>query len=125
MGIDYVIKSKSNPNMYEENDPKKYLKYALVEINWKSILDLLHINLSVLYDSAINYWTTEQVKDMYLMIKAIDEDPYNLYIGWKKEELENHMIKDIEKAIKLKYDISKLKDYFEMLVKNEAYIYVF
>ena len=90
MGIDYVIVSKINPNMYEENDPNKYLKYALIEIDWESILDLLRINLSILYDSAINYWTPEQVKDMYLMIKGINDDPYNLYISWKKEATHTH-----------------------------------
>jgi hypothetical protein len=124
MGIDYLVKSKINPNMYAEDDPNMWLKYALKNIEWIEILNLLNINLAALYDSAINYWASDQVKDMYEMIEGLDEDPYNLYGPWKKEELEPHMIKDIEKAIKLKDDISVLKEYFEFLVANEAYIEV-
>ncbi len=124
MGIDYLVKSKVNPAMYGEDDPNMWLKYALHEIKWYEILDLLNINLAALYDSAIRYWSPEQVKDMYEMIARLDEDPYILYYGWKKEELEPHMIKDIEKAIKLKDDIRVLKEYFEFLVANEAYIEV-
>ena len=125
MGIDYLVKSKINPNMYTDDDPNMWLKYALKEIKWDEILDLLYINLAALYGSAIRYWSPEQVKDMYEMITRLDEDPYNLYGPWKKEELEPHMIKDIEKAIKLKDDIHHLKEYFEFLVLNEAYIEVY
>jgi hypothetical protein len=110
--------------MYAEDDPNMWLKYALKDIEWIDILDLLNINLAALYGSAIRYWSPEQVKDMYEMITRLDEDPYNLYGPWKKEELEPHMIKDIEKAIKLKDDIHQLKEYFEFLVANEAYIEV-
>jgi hypothetical protein len=125
MGIHIVAKSKINPNMYADDDPNKYLNYALKDIQWNTIMELLHIDIAMLYGSAINYWAPEQVKDMYMMIKAIDEDPYNLYGPWKKEELEDHMISDIEKAIKLKEDIRQLKEYFEFLVTNEAYIEVY
>jgi hypothetical protein len=125
MGIDYKIKSQKNPQMYKEDDPNQYLTWAIKDIQWDKIFELLHINLGLLYNSSINYWCPEQVKDMYIMIKSINEDPYNLYVGWKKEELEDHMIDDIEEAKKLKEDISKLKEYFEYLVENEAYIEVF
>lgn len=125
MGIDYKIKSRKNPHMYKEDDPNQYLKYAIQDIQWDKIFNLLHINLGLLYNSSINYWHPEQVKDMYIMIKSINEDPNNLYIGWKNEELEDHMKDDIEKAKKLKEDIRKLKEYFEYLVQNEAYIEVF
>ncbi len=125
MGIHIVVKSKINPNMYTEDDPNKWLKYALKDIEWGEIFDLLNINLAALYDSAINYWSPEQVKDMYEMIKRLDEDPYSLYYGWTKEQLEPHMIKDIDKAMVLKEDIRRLKDYFKFLVDNEAYIEVF
>ena len=125
MGIHIVAKSKINPAMYGEDDPNKYLNYALKDIEWETIMELLHFDIAMLYGSAINYWAPEQVKDIYLMIKDIDEDPYNLYGPWKKEELEDHMKDDIEKAITLKDDIHVLKEYFEFLVKNEAYIEVY
>ena len=125
MGIHIVVKSKINPNMYADNDPNKYLNYALKDIEWNTIMELLHIDIAMLYGSAINYWSSEQVRDMYMMIKDIDEDHYNLYGPWKKEELEDHMISDIEKAITLKDDIRVLKEYFEFLVANEAYIEVY
>jgi hypothetical protein len=122
MGIDFLTYSKINPDMYKEDDPNQYLKYALRDIEWFKILDLLNINLG---NNALNYWCQEQVEDIYNRIKSINEDPYNLYSGWEKEELEEHMIDDINKAIKLKDDIEKLCEYFKFLVDNKAYIRIF
>jgi len=124
MGVDYTIFSKKNKDLFKEDDPNQFLKYALMDIAWGEILDLLRINLGLLYDNSINYWCPEQVNDMYNMIKNINEDPYKLYDGWKKHELETHMIEDIQKAIKLKDDINKLCEYFKFLSDNECYISV-
>ncbi len=122
MGIDFLTYSKINPDMYKEDDPHQYLKYALRDIEWFKILDLLDIYLA---NNTLNYWCPEQVEDIYNRIKSIDEDPYNLYNGWQKQELEEHMIDDINKAIKLKDDIKKLCEYFKFLVDNKAYIRIF
>ncbi len=122
MGIDYVVYSKINPDMYKKDDPNQYLKYALCDIEWFKILDLLNIYLA---NNTLNYWCPEQVEDIYNRIKSIDEDPYNLYNGWKKEELEEYMLDDINKAMKLKDDIKKLCEYFKFLVDNKTYIKIF
>lgn len=122
MGVDYVIKSKINPNMYDENDPNQYLKWALRDVKWIKVFNLLNFNLA---DNSLNYWCAEQVEDIYNMIKKVEEDPYQLYYGWKKEELEPHMIEDINEAITLKDDIKKMSEYFKYIADNKAYIHIF
>ena len=120
MGSDFLIYSKENPQLFKENDPNQYLNWALHDIDFYSVFKLLHINLS---ENCLGYWCPEQVEHMYEMIKLLNEDPHKgLYDGWTKEELEDHMIEDINEAIKLKDDIKKLCDYFNFLVKNKAYI---
>ena len=120
MGIDYKIYSKENPQLFKENDPNQYLKWALHDVDFFAVLKLLHINLS---ENCLGYWCPEQVEHMYGMIKLLNEDPRKgLYDGWTNEQLEEHMIEDINKAINLKYSIKKLYEYFHFLVKNKAYI---
>ncbi len=122
MGVDYVIKSKINPNMYDEDDPNKYLKWTLRDVEWIKVFNLLNFNLA---DNSLNYWCPEQVEDIYNMIKKVEEDPYQLYYGWKREQLEPHMIEDINEAIKLKDSIKKMSEYFKYLADNKAYIHIF
>ncbi len=68
MGIDFLTYSKINPDMYKEDDPHQYLKYALRDIEWFKILDLLDIYLA---NNTLNYWCPEQVEDIYNRIKNI------------------------------------------------------
>jgi hypothetical protein len=105
MGIDYKIQSKDYPDMYSENDPNQYLKYALQNIKWQEILEILGIRLDALLDSGIQYWCPEQVKDMYESIKRLHLEP--------------------TEDMNLQDDCKQLMEYFEHLVKHNAYIYVF
>lgn len=114
MGVDYIVKSKANPALFEGSSDA-YLKYALRDIAWGDILNLLRINLGLLYDSRISYWAPEQVHDMYESVKLLYTEPSEVLY---EEE-------DIVKANMLRADTKKLLDYFQMLVDNEAYIHVY
>ncbi len=124
MGIDYVVKSK-NTNIFND-EMQLYIKYALKDIEWFKILELLNINLGALYSNSINYWAPEQVKDMYKSIKLLYDDPYNsLCEGFEEESCFYEKQEEVIMVESMKDDVKKLLDYFEILVKNEAYIYVF
>ncbi len=125
MGIDFQAESTKNPDAFDKGDPNSYLKWALHGTAWERILALLHINLGILYDHVINYWSAEQVKDMYARICKVADDPYALYAGWKREDLTLSMLADIEELIHYAEDLRKLADYFKLLVDNECRITVF
>lgn len=113
MGVDYLIKSNKNPMLFDGTSDA-YIGYALRDVEWGTILNLLRINLGLLYDSRISYWVPEQVRDMYESIKLLYTDPHKAL----------HYDEDIEHAIKLKDHTKKVLDYFQVLVDNEAYIHV-
>jgi hypothetical protein len=113
MGIDYFVKSTINPNMYGDNDPNCYLKYAWRDIDWKEVFNVLNIRLHILYDHPISYWSTEHIKDIRDMIKEfIESDTYD-------RECPNEQI-----LAKLKTDANKLLEFFNYYVENKAIIYV-
>jgi hypothetical protein len=117
MGIDFYIYSKTYPTMIQEDDPNTFLGYALGEIQWKTILDLLHINLA---ENSLRYWCPEQVEHIYKSICELYEK--GPYWQWPHNELEPHMLRDIETATHLKSHTLKLRDYFKYLVDHNAYI---
>jgi hypothetical protein len=118
MGVDFHVYSKVNPEMFAKEDMNQYLNYALRHVNWSTILELLNMNLFALNSNRISYWCPEQVKDMYESIKALYDDPENVLCS---DEPDQEML---EKANVLHEDTKVVMDYFEYLVKNEAYIRV-
>lgn len=123
MGIEFIIESLTNPNMYDENDNKIYLRYAWKDINWEFILcDVLNINLSVLYDNAINYWSLEQVIEMRNLIKNLYESPEQV-LNNNYDVYDNNQL--LSKVKEYKDDIYKLLEFFEYYVENKAIIKVF
>ncbi len=124
MGIDYIISSKTYPDVFQE---KKYFKLVCLEnnINWQPIFTLLNLNMGCIIDNAINYWTPEQIRDIYTMVQDLHNDPRTcLYGGWTDEQLEPHMKDDIRTAITLKDDIEKLCTYLKYLADHDAYIHI-
>ena len=52
MGVIFRVESKSNPSMYDPNDPNQYLKWAWRDIRWEDIFNILDIDMSsyIYYD---------------------------------------------------------------------------
>jgi hypothetical protein len=92
MGIDYVIITEDN--VY------KFLKYDWRDIRWREIFNLINVNLDVIYDNAINFWSTEQI-----------ELVYNLLFNLRHKDLQN--------------DIDLLRDLFKGYVDKKSKIIVF
>lgn len=83
------------------------MKHAWRNLEWEAILSYLHIDLSVLYDQAINYWSESQVREMHRLIKLLNADP--------------------EAKLKCncpEQDINELMKFFEFYVDNQCVIYV-
>jgi hypothetical protein len=113
MGIDYKVESASCPELF--TDPSDaYLKWALRDIEWRKVLNFLHINLALLYDSAIDYWSESQVEDMRDLIKGLAEGTMEFY-----EEA------DRITAESLKDDAAELLVHFNYYVMKGARIRVF
>ena len=96
--IDYILICENKDLVYE-----KYLKYAWKDINWRTIFERLGLDLNVLYDNVIDYWSTEQLKTML-----------NLFIDLSQTDLE----------LGLKLDIEKLIEFFTFYVKNDCKIWI-
>ncbi len=110
MGIDYVI--------YLPDDTTHYCKDDWIYINSiKEIFELLDIRMYILYDNRINYWSPDQVKDMYEAIRQFYIDPRSLYEGWKDSELEKDMLETIKRAKELHTDAGKLTSCFAKYVE--------
>lgn len=63
------------PENNDEDDINRYLEHRWKDLQWKNILSLVNINLSILYDSPINYWSADQVTDMYAIITQLYYEP--------------------------------------------------
>jgi hypothetical protein len=108
MGINYIV------SCYSENDPNQFLKYAWRDIQWPAILETLDINITeVDYDSPINYWSPEDVKEMRDRIQAFCDETL-----WVSEEDQKHMNY-------LHNDATVLLEFFNYYVANNASIRAF
>ncbi len=97
-----------------ENNPNQFLKYAWRSIQWPTILEILDINITeVDYDSPTNYWTPEDVKEMRDRIQAFCDKTW-----WISEE-DHHTKKQMND---LHYDATKLLEFFNYYVENNASI---
>lgn len=112
MGIDYEIRSLTNPGMFE--DPQNsYAKWAWEDIDWQKVLNFLHIDLARIYDHAIRYWAESQVEDMRDMIKGLAEGSMEFYDEEHRSTAES-----------LKGEAEKLLVHFNYYVSQKARIYV-
>lgn len=99
--IDYIL---IYPNQSDFENEDKYLKYVWRDIDWRTVFEMINIDLNLLYDNAINFWTTEQLE---VILKLL-------------VELQETYTED-----KLKDDINKLIILFTGYVENNCRIEVF
>jgi len=115
MGIDYKVVSLTDTDYESKLGENVYLKYAWREIDWQPVFDFLHINLDLLYDSSVNYWSECQVVDILDHLIALTNKDDSLLI-----DLNRH--RDAEK---LRQTAAKLLHFFEDYVAHNARIYIF
>jgi hypothetical protein len=115
MGIDYKVVSLTDTDYESKLGENVYLKYAWRDLDWRPVFDFLHINLDLLYDSSVNYWSECQVVDIRdHLIALINKDDallMNLECLSHAENLRNNAV--------------KLLHFFEDYVAHNARIYVF
>ena len=116
MGIDLLAESDTLPTLFAKDDPNKYLKYAWMDIDWREIFDILHINLHALYDNHINYWAPCHVRDMRDEIKNFVDKTI-----WIPDDDHENMK---EKMDLLHDDAVKLLKFFDFYVENNVKIHV-
>lgn len=137
MGIQYILRST---NTLYEDQSMYYCKYAWRDIDWQLIFEILGINLGVLCDNYISYWSPEQIKDIRNGIQCLKENPKvylfndysesNNYSKEDKEYLLNNSSEIQEKIKKYKteqiefllQDVNKLLEFFNYYVENNVYI---
>jgi hypothetical protein len=119
MGIDFVVESTIKPDVYD-GKKERYLTYAWRNIEWEKIFELLNIKLHILYDNAIDYWSVEQVEEMYKMLKLLYETPQNILYGYDEDDTR----RKLNVAKKLNNDTWILTELFSDYVKNKAIINV-
>jgi hypothetical protein len=98
---------------------KKYKKYKdisiyLREYKWKEVLKYFNINLEILHNNFINYWSIEQIKDMYELLNFISKKPEHHILNYGYDV--NIQFTNI--------DIIKTVEYFEWLVNNKVILKV-
>ena len=120
MGIDYAIESTINKQKYE-NTPERFLKYALRDINYVEIFNILDIRLYILYDHAIRFWSCDQVKMMYQLIKDLYESPTKIIYDDDPEEVNKLLLQ----VAGMRQDIYELMKKFEEYVDDKCEIHVF
>jgi hypothetical protein len=115
MGIDFVVSSTIEPDYYVDKQ-EKYLKYAWRDLQWEKILELASIQLYLLYDHAINYWSVDQVSKMHERLKILYGSPESILPD------DGGYVND---AIALREEIKQLIGFFEEYVEKKAIIEVF
>jgi hypothetical protein len=119
MGSDLIVESTTQPELYRQCG-EEFLPEAWKDIRWEEVLELCHINLYLLYDNAICYWSVDQVARMYEILKEMYENPEEMF-----NFVDGAGEPSIKKAKILKDDTYKLMKCFENYVQNKAIIYVF
>jgi alpha-N-acetylglucosamine transferase len=99
--IDYILIYPKN-SIFEDED--RYLKYVWRDIEWRTVFEMININLNLLYDNSINFWTTEQLEVILKLLIKLQET----------------YTED-----KLKDDINKLIILFTGYVENNCKIEIF
>ena len=115
MGIDYKVESLTDRDFSNSLGEDAYLKWAWRNTDWRSVFDFLHINLDLLYDSAVNYWSECQVVDMLGLLVAFKNNDSALLCDEER----------VTTAGKLREDALVLLELFEAYVAHNARIYVF
>lgn len=130
MGIEFTIQTKSNDEKnslwVERLGQDVYCKFAWRNITfWKLIFSKISFNISLLYDSFPNYWSTCQLKDILDKMKLISSDLRKVSIIFNYEHYDMRFDKDeYETWCRLKPDLDKLIDIFQDYVDHEAIIIV-
>ena len=101
----------------------RYLKYEWQDINWQDVFDILNISLQRLYDNSINYWSSEQVKDIRDLLQILCDDPRKIR-EFDNGGTDKFQIRDVEKAKSLQSDAEKLLTFFNEYVALGVRIYV-
>ncbi len=117
MGVFFRVESKSNPSMYDPNDPNQYLKWAWRDIQWELIFNILDIDMSsyIYYDyPEYNYRSPAEVEAMRDAIKEFVEKDITYY-----DDATNRLRDELHD------DAVKLLEFFNYYVANEAHIEIF
>jgi len=96
--IDYLLINPKRPK------DDIFLKYEWRDIEWRKIFSLININLDLLYDNGIDFWTTTQLEVILNLLKSLLND----YTG-----------------IKLKEDIKTMIVLFQTYVDEKCIIRIF
>lgn len=114
MGIDFRIESPTDPE-FLKGSPDQYCKWAWRNIRWTDVLEFLEINLALLSNGAINWWSESQVAAMRDLIKQLAEREENLL--WDEDRR--------LRVASLQKDATLLLEHFDAYVAHGARIYVF
>jgi hypothetical protein len=114
MGIDYIVKSNSHPNLFGEDDPNQFIKWAWRDIKWEEICELCgfeKIIYSFAYVDDDNYIKSAQVKEMRDDIQSFVDKTF--YIEKAQDKIKLDVLHD---------DAVKLLAFFQFYVDHDASI---
>jgi len=100
-----------NDPLKEENMSNNIIA-ELTKYNGLKILKSYNINLLLLYQHPINFWSTEQISFIYDFLVKLSNN--------QKEQMEQN---DVSNEFKIE-DINNTLRYFELIIKNNGIIKV-
>lgn len=123
MGIDFKVESKTNDewNRIQHEKMNHWCKYAWRDIEWKKIFQIIHFEISCLYNCIPNYWDTSHLNDVLINLNKLkNKDPYFI------KDYSYELTKEKEKIVeKLMPDIEQLIKFFEEYVEMNCRIIIY
>lgn len=108
-----IIAKSQTTNIFE-NNPQADIEIFLKGYRWKELLEYFNINLNILSNNFINYWSKEHIYDIYNLLTFISREP-------------EKNIPNFGYDINIRFttiDINKTREYFGWLADNNAILQI-
>ena len=112
MSIQLLVVFPTNNDPFKEKNMSNNVILELSKCNGMKILKSYNINLLLLYQHPINFWTSEQLIFIY-------DSLIKLYINQSDQMQQNDVLNEFRLE-----DIKKTLEYFEIIIKNKGIIKV-
>lgn len=126
MGIDFMIKSKTDPEWVESLGVNSNCKHAWEGIEWVAIFKFIGFHIIILYDNFPNYWSTDHIDNILNELKKIKSDPKKASLIYNYETcIIEFSEKNFQQLTKWIDQIDKLIKIFQSYVDHNCYIVVY
>ena len=122
MEFELYVSSTLPNNKYDLylNSEKCNFSNMFKDIEWRTIFKIINLNLEIIGNNVISYWSIDQVNDIYNILITVFNNPEIYIEGSDEDEIKykRHTLEDLKK------DIYILIQYFSDFVQNKCIIKV-